>query len=93
MESNQLLIGDRAERLIKLAETYREQVKAGLEGINAQPDTPNQVERQLEFRKKIVQAIAKRVEIDHQKNVTIDAVLDLSGFVQISEPIANCQTL
>ena len=39
MESNLLLLGDRVEWLIKLTETFPEQVKAGLEGINAQPET------------------------------------------------------
>ena len=36
LDSNQLLLGDRAEWMVKLAESFIEQVKAGLEGINAQ---------------------------------------------------------
>lgn len=37
LDSNLLLLGDRAGWLVKLAESFIEQVKAGLEGINAQP--------------------------------------------------------
>ena len=56
LESNQLLFGDRTEQLSKLTKTFPEQVKAGLEGINDQPKTLENLEQQLGFRKKIVQS-------------------------------------
>ena len=93
LESNQLLFGDRTEQLSKLTKTFPEQVKAGLEGINDQPKTLENAEQQLGFRKKIVQSLLIRVEIDNNKGGAIDAVFDLSEVWQFSMLATNCQTL
>ena len=86
LESKKLLIGDHAESLMRLANAFREQVKAGIEGINSEPDTPEKEKQQLEFRKKIVHSIVKKVEVGRDREVSIDAVLSLPQSANISVP-------
>ena len=86
LESKKLLIGDRAESLMRLANAFREQVKAGIEGINSEPDIPEKEKQQLEFRKKIVHSIVKKVEVGRDREVSIDAVLSLPESADISVP-------
>jgi DNA invertase Pin-like site-specific DNA recombinase len=86
LEETQLLLGNRAERLIQLAERFREQVNTGILAINGELESPELSKRQFEVRKKIVQEIVKRVEIDRDRKISIDAVIALPEFLSISEP-------
>jgi site-specific DNA recombinase len=81
LSEKQVLVGNRAERLIKLASLFREQVQAGVEAINAEPETPEQAKRQLEFRRRIVRAIVKRVDVYKDLRVEVQAELELPNAV------------
>ncbi len=87
LDNNRLLVGNRAEKMIELARIFKEQVKAGVEAINAKPETPEQEQLQFEFRKKIVQTIVEKVDIHPDKSVTVHVALDLPEEVCISDPI------
>jgi hypothetical protein len=79
-------LGNRAEILINLAARFREHIQAGIEGVSAEMKIPELKKKQIEVRKKIVQAIIKRIEIDDDKNLSIDVVIELPKFFSISEP-------
>jgi hypothetical protein len=89
LAEKQLLIGDRAERLQRLAESFRAQVAAGIEAINAEPSSEEERKRQLEYRRKIVEAVVERVSISADKSVTVFLSIELPGeMVSIDEPVA-----
>jgi DNA invertase Pin-like site-specific DNA recombinase len=76
LAEKQTLLGNRAERLSELAELFRTQIIAGAEEINAKPDTAKQAERQLRFRRRIVQAIVPRVDITPDGSVRVHVELE-----------------
>ena len=83
LSEKSLLIGNRSEKLLQLAELYREQVTRGIESINNTPETDEQAQRQFEFRKKIVNSIVKRVDVLPDKSIEIHAVIDLAKEISI----------
>ena len=87
LQEKQMLIGNRSERLIELANLLREQVRVGAETINAEPQTPEQAERRLEFKKLIVHAIVNRVDVHKDGTVDVHAEIELpSTIVRTSHP-------
>lgn len=84
----QLATGDQATQLLQLAEAFRSYVRAGLDAINAKPESDEQAKRQLEYRRKIVHALVKRVWVKPDKSVTLELEFDLSGTSSIDQPAA-----
>ena len=87
LAEKQVLVGNRVERLMELANLFHEQVLVGVEAINAEPETPEQAERQLDFRRRIVRAMVRRVDIDKDGGVHVQAELELpSAIEQVTYP-------
>jgi len=87
LEDKKLLIGNRAERMVDLAGVFRERVQRGWEEISGIPESIEEEERQLQFRRKIVQGIVSRVDIYKDKSVIVHADITLPEKVEISDPI------
>jgi site-specific DNA recombinase len=79
LAEKQLLLGNRADGLIRVAESFRRQVMAGWEAVNSIPATPEQERLQFEFRRRIVQGIVERVDINPDKTVRVHARIRLDG--------------
>ena len=92
LDSYSLLLGNRADRLQNLAQSFRDQVKTGLEGINSEPDSPEREKQQLEYRRKIVHSIVKKVEVRRDKSVSIEAVISLPEVADINLPSPLCRS-
>lgn len=84
----QLLTGDRATRLLQLADSFRVRVQAGLNAINAEPQSEEQAKRQKEYRRGLVQALVKRVWVHPDRTATLELEFDLSETVRINSPAA-----
>ena len=89
-----LLTGNRAERLIELANLYREKMIAGMKAINAEPETSEQAEHQFKYRKKIIDAIVTKVEVLGDKSICVYTEIDFESVpsgVYISEQSSTTQ--
>ncbi len=94
LSEKSLLTGNRAAQLIELARIYRLNVMTGAVAINAEPETPEQAQQQFEFRRKVVQAIVRRVDVLPDKSTKVYVEIDLQGIsnesiVHISDPITR----
>jgi len=78
LSEKRLLVGNRAERLIELAQDYRERVKNGIEGLNGKPQNEEETRLQFTFRRKLVEGIVKRVDVLSDKTITVQVELDLN---------------
>lgn len=71
-----LLVGDRAQRLINFANTYRARLRKGAQWLAAPPDTPEKAEKHCKMRREIADAIVTRVEINADKIPHVYFVFD-----------------
>ncbi len=79
----QLLASEKSERIQQLAELFRERVRIGYEAISKNDENnPEIAELTFQARRRIVQAIIDRIEIDEKKEVRIFAVVDLGNNIQ-----------
>lgn len=83
LNDKRLLAGGRAEKLIELARVFREQARKGLEIINTEPDSPELEKEIFTFKRRIVEAIVTRVEVNKEKEVTVYFEFDFSDVVNI----------
>ncbi|GAB4577534.1 MAG: hypothetical protein Fur0022_02650 [Anaerolineales bacterium] len=90
LADKQMLIGDRAERLMELARLYREKVKVGVELLNSIPKNDEEAELQKAFKGKIVQAIVTRIDVFSDKSIKIHCELELSECVNINSTPTCC---
>ena len=74
----QILTGNRAERLIALADSYRAKVISGIEAINALPDSPEAVKKQFYFRREIIRTIVNRVDVLADKSIKVHLNIDFN---------------
>jgi hypothetical protein len=72
-----LLIGNRAEKMLHLANLYREHARVGYEAANLIPDTPERASAQFEARRRIIDGLVTRVEILEDKSVKVAAEIQL----------------
>ncbi|MFC1923444.1 hypothetical protein ACFLY4_09160 [Chloroflexota bacterium] len=89
-----LLTGNRAERLIEFANLYREQVIAGRQALNTEPETSEHAEQQFKYRKKIIDAIVTKVEVLGDKSILVYTEIDfelMPSNVCISEQASTTQ--
>lgn len=89
-----LLTGNRAERLIEFANLYREQVIAGRQALNTEPETSEHAEQQFKYRKKIIDAIVTKVEVLGDKSILVYTEIDFESMpsnVCISEQSSTTQ--
>jgi site-specific DNA recombinase len=73
-----LLLGGQADKLTRLAEAYRLQVKAGIEAINTLPDSPEAAAKQFAFRREIIEALVTRVDVMADKSVRVHLEIDFN---------------
>ncbi len=74
-----LLIGDRGNKLLEFIEQYRRRLIKGLDWLQNEPDSPEDVERQYKARRKIVEAIVGRIDVFEDKSINVEFVFDLSA--------------
>ena len=72
-----LLTGNRAERLKELAELFRTRFSIGWQGLNTKPKTSEAAEQQFKAKRKIIQTIVNRINIDNDKDVEVIIDLDI----------------
>ena len=77
-----LLVGNQAERLRELGRLYRQDVKAGADGINAVPETPEQEKAQFEARRRLIERLVEKIEVCKDKSLVIHTKLDFDLMVQ-----------
>ncbi len=73
----QLLVGDRAVRLLRAAEVYRANVAAGVEAINARPQNAHQAQAQFTARRKLVEGLITRVDVQPDKQIVVHVEMDV----------------
>lgn len=83
LDNKRLLVGDRAERLIALAQETRALAIEGWEAVNGIPEDEDQARLQFEFRKKIVQSCVTRVEVSEDKSITVYTEFDFGENISI----------
>ncbi|MBL8057046.1 MAG: hypothetical protein JNK29_10135, partial [Anaerolineales bacterium] len=86
LREKSLLRGDRAGRLLEAIQLYRQQAAGGLQGLNDVPINEEHAARQLAERRRWVDAIVARVEVDENKQPTVYADF---GRLPISEESAG----
>lgn len=77
LSQKRLMVDNQADNLIKYAEQYRQQVISGLDIINQEPVFDYQASVQLEFKRKTIQNLVKRIEVNKDKKFTIQTRIDL----------------
>jgi hypothetical protein len=77
MQEMSLLVGDKAQRLIDFANTYRAKLRKGGEFLNMTPTTQEQADKQFKLRREIVDAIVRRVEVQPDKTAVVYFEFDL----------------
>jgi site-specific DNA recombinase len=88
LSEQRLLADHRVERLKELAELYREQVQAGAQDINMQPETPEEQRLYFEWQRKIVQRLVTRVDVLEDKSTQVHTELDFM-VLQVTSNTAN----
>lgn len=76
LSEKSLLVGGKAERLIEVAQIYRERVMHGFETINEPPIDEEDARKKFELKKKYAQSLVTRVEIAEDKTVKVYTELD-----------------
>jgi hypothetical protein len=92
LNGNRLLIGNRAERLIELAELYRCQVLEGAEGLNGKPTSAEHARRQFELRRKFIDGLVTRIDLRPDCDMTIQVDInfgELLAAAQNNVPLAS----
>jgi hypothetical protein len=85
MEEAHLLMGNRAERLQELADMFREKVRTGSEELNNQRSNPALEDAVRKQKRKIVQAIVKRVDVFGDKTIKVHFLFDFPELVKKAE--------
>ena len=81
LQGKSLLVGNRAERLIALANEVRAELRQGAEFLNGTPTTPEFAEKQFALRQKVIDAIVPRIDVHFDKSVTVHLEFGLPGLV------------
>lgn len=89
LADKRLLTGNRAGRLLELADVYRQQIQVGMEGINTEPQTEAQAARQLESRRTIVAAFVNRVVVSGDKSIAVEVAIDLPALSMGDESVLS----
>ena len=82
LSEKRLLVGNSAERLSMLAELFRARVQLGWEAAvvrirtDMTPETLEQAELQFQARRKVIEVLVERVEVDGDKNVKVKAAFE-----------------
>lgn len=92
LSDKSLLVGNRAEQLIELANEVRARLREGAEWLNGTPETLESASKQFQLRRRIVEEIVKRVNVLPDKTIEVEFVLDLSGLVQNENTPASSLT-
>lgn len=90
-----LLTGNRVERLLEMASLYRKKIQAGMSALNAEPQSGELAAKQFEFRRKIVEGLATRVQVNPDKSVSVDgsfSFLAMAPLVSITH-IQSCHNI
>ncbi len=80
-----LMTGGRAERLEELFRLFRTRTQNGLYLLESEPDSPEKADKIFQARRKIVQEIVTRVDLDENKEMTIYTYMDLPGLLAIDD--------
>jgi hypothetical protein len=75
LADKQLLTGNRAERLVKVAQTYRERIVAGVQ-VSFDPQTPEEQQALFEWKRQVVQGIVRRVDVLPDKSTIVYIVIE-----------------
>lgn len=75
----QILTGNKSDKLIELGQKYRARVAAGVEAINAIPDSDEARKEQIKFRREIVEALVTRVDVLADKTVELQLEIDFAN--------------
>jgi hypothetical protein len=68
------------------ASQYLQEVRNGAEWLNAEVETPEEIQRQFESRREIVQTPVKRVDVLSDKSTKVYFEFDLLEGVENREP-------
>jgi len=73
-----LLVGNRSEKLLDFVEQYRQRLREGLNWLQEEPRNLKEADKQFLAKRKIVDAIVKRVNVFENKSIEVEFVFDLS---------------
>lgn len=75
LADKRLLTGNRAERLVRVAQTCRERIVAGVQ-VNFDPQTPEERQALFEWKRQVVQGIVRRVDVLPDKSTAVHIVIE-----------------
>jgi len=78
-----LLLENRADKVLALANEVRAELRAGGDWLNDEPASPEEARRQFEFRRRVVELIVTRVNVQADKTLLVDFELDVFGRAHI----------
>jgi hypothetical protein len=90
-----LLTGDRASKLIAIAQNFRQEIEVDHELLEMTDRTPEQEQAVFEFKRKVVQGVVTRVDVLSDKSVKVhfefkfDATADNADELSISDVPTN----
>jgi chromosome segregation ATPase len=90
LSTKSLLAGNQAEHLIAIANRYRADTARGMAGLNDAPKTAEHALKQFETRRKYIDGLVVRADVQADKTPLVTLEIDLSELLRISKPIAAC---
>jgi site-specific DNA recombinase len=72
-----LMLDNQAESLIEFAKTYRHELRAGLVGLNTKPDTPEEIKRVFAIKRRAVETLVSRIDVQGDRSLRVTFSLDL----------------
>jgi DNA invertase Pin-like site-specific DNA recombinase len=86
-ESNKwrLMTGGQAERLEGLFKIFRTKTQRGIYLLESETESPERADKIFQARRKIVQEIVSRVELDENKKPKIYTEIDLPGLLAVDD--------
>jgi hypothetical protein len=77
LQEVRLLVGNRADQMLEMANRYRAVLRRGGDFLNAEAATPEQAAEQYRLRREIMDAIVTRVDVLPDKTPVVTFALDL----------------
>jgi len=88
LSQKRLLTGNRAESLRRLAASFRAEIDAGAELLTATDLSEEEKKEQVEFRRRLVQAIVTKVVVGVDREITVYASIGAPEDENIAIPLA-----
>jgi DNA invertase Pin-like site-specific DNA recombinase len=91
LSDTRLLTGYRANQLMEMVQTFKEEVREGLRVIESEPETEEERLVQVEARRNIISSLVQSVQIDERRRARVTFSFDLTEGREVGESIVHNQ--